>query len=540
MNKIKKSTLSKIITFVLLFLIIVVPIVRMLFYIDGAAIKTVFSSNAFGKALVNSFTSTITATIISLIIAYALAWAINRSNIRFKGLFSMLLVLPMLIPSVSHGMGLTILFGNNGVITKLFSLNKSIYGFKGVVAGSVLYSFPVAFLMISDILKYEDYSPYEAAEVLGIGKARQFTSITFPYLRKPLISVVFTVFTLIVTDYGVPIAVGGQFKTLPVMLYEEAVGALNYSTGSVIGVFLLIPAIIAFLFDFFNKDKGSTSYGARKFDLKNNILRDVVAYVICIVVTLFTALVIFSFCIQAFTKMYPVDKSFTFNNFIKAFDKRAGEYLLNSVLMSTLTALVGTVIAFVTAYLTARIKTKTTRFLHLISIVTLAVPGLVLGLSYVILFKKSFIYGTLVILILVNTVHFFASPYLMIYNAFGKMNENLEDVGEILGVSRLRIIFDVIIPQSKYTIAEMLSYFFVNSMMTISAVSFLATPDNKPLSLLINQFESQNMLECAAVVAILILFVNAIVKIAVLLFKKIGERNKKSNKENSVKKGDVC
>lgn len=521
--KVKKSSVGKIITFIFLFAVIIVPIIRMLFYIDKEAIKSVFSTNLFGKALLNSLTSTLVATIISVALAYALAWAINRSNIRFKGVISMILVLPMLIPSVSHGMGLTILFGNNGVITKLFALKSTIYGFSGVVIGSVLYSFPVAFLMISDILKYEDYSPYEAAQVLGIGKARQFRAITFPYLRKPLISVIFAVFTMVVTDYGVPLSVGGQFKTLPVMLYEE-VSALNYSIGSFIGIFLLIPAVVAFLFDLFNKDKANSSYSAKPFEIKKSVVKDIIAYVVCALVALFTMLVIFSFCVQAFTKLYPIDKSFTFANFTKTFNKRADEYIVNSIIMSVATALVGTAIAFITAYFTARMKNKFTRFLHLISILSLAVPGLVLGLSYVIVFKQSFIYGTLIILILVNTVHFFASPYLMIYNAFGKMNENLEDVGSILGVSRFRIVLNVIIPQSKYTILEMFSYFFVNCMMTISAVSLLSTAKNKPLSLLINQFETYNMLECAAVVALLILFVNLFMKIAVLVIKKVGER----------------
>ncbi|NLE03243.1 MAG: ABC transporter permease subunit [Crenarchaeota archaeon] len=189
-----------------------------------------------------------------------------------------------------------------------------------------------------------------------------------------------------------------------------------------------------------------------------------------------------------------------------------------------MTSIVGIAIASATAYLASRVKSKFSRFLHLMAIVSLAVPGLVLGLSYIIVFKKTFFYGTIAIMVMVNTVHFFASPYLMIYNAFNKMNENLEEVGHILGIRRLRIIKDVILPQSKYTLIEMFSYFFVNSMMTISAVSFLANSDNKPLSLLINQFETYNMMECAAVVALLILVVNILMKGIVYLIKTIGTK----------------
>lgn len=519
-----QRNLSKILIGVILFLMIVVPIVRMFFYIDGATLKQVFSSESFYSSFVNSLSSTAVATVISIVLAYFLAWAINRTNIKLKYLFTVFITLPMLIPSISHGMGLIILFGNNGFFTRLFHLSGSIYGFWGVVLGSVLYSFPVAFIMIADILKYEDQTPYEAADVLGIPKIRQFTAITRPYIRKPMISVLFAIFTMIVTDYGVTLSVGGKFKTLPVLLYEDAVGQLNYSTGSVIGIVLLIPALIAFLFDLFNKDKGNTAYVSKEYK-KDNKINDALAYAITVITSLAVIAVIFSFIIQAFAKTYPSDMTFTFKHFQNTFSKNGGKFLVNSVVISLLTSVFGVTIGCATAYLTNRLKSGFSRFLHLMAIISLTIPGLVLGLAYVIVFKKSFIYGTIAILIMVNTVHFFASPYLMIYNAFGKMNENLEDVGAILGVKRIRIIFDVIIPQSKYTLMEMFSYFFVNSMMTISAVSFLATPSNKPISLLINQFETYNMMECAAVVAILILTINIVMKGIVSLIKSIGAKN---------------
>lgn len=526
----KTLKIGRLALFAILFCVIVLPLVRMLFYIDGGAFKKVFGGANFGKAVWNTISAGLVATVVSIVLAYALAWALTRTGIRLRRIWSIILVMPMLIPSVSHGLGLIILFGNNGIFTNLFGWNASIYGFGGVVIGSVLYSFPVAFVMIADVLKYQDYSPYEAAKVLGVSKPRQFAAISLPFLRKPLVSVFFATFTMIVTDYGVPLSVGGQFKTLPVLLYEEAVGMLNYSSGSVIGLLLLLPAIGAFLFDLFNKDKGNSHYVTRPFVVEQNKGRDIAAYIVCTLVSLFTLAVITSFCVQAFAKRYPSDMSITFDNFAKTFKKSGAEYLINSIIMAILTAAVGTVAAFVTAYLTARTQSKTSKLLHLMSITSLAIPGLVLGLSYVIVFKQSFIYGTLVILIMVNTVHFFASPYLMAYNAFGKMNENLEDVGGILGISRMRIVLDVIVPQSKYTILEMFSYFFVNCMMTISAVSFLATSDNRPLSLLINQFETYNMVECAAVVAILIFAVNVTMKALVNIIQKIGEKKHANEK----------
>ncbi len=514
--------------------IVIIPLLRMLANISIDSIKSVFKSEGFTELLLNSLVSTVLSTVLVLLLAYLLAVCVERTNIRFKGIFNIILVLPMLIPSISHGMGLVVMFGNNGLITNLLNIKGNIYGLQGIVLGSVMYAFPVAYLMISDVLKYQDGSPYQAATVLGIPKIRQFTAITFPYLRKPLISVTLAVFTMIITDYGVPLMVGGKFKTLPVVLYQEVIGQLNFSKGSVYGLILLVPAVIGFIFDVLNKDKGNSTYVPAAVSIKKNTFRDIVSYVVCGLVGIFSMLPIIVFGILAFAKKYPTDISFTLKNIEDALRLKAGTYLINSIIIAVFVAIIGVLVSFITAYLTARIKTKVSKVLHLFAITSAAIPGVVLGLSYVLVFRGSFIYGTLAILIMVNIIHFISSPYLMMYNSLSKLNENLENVGHTMGVSRFRIIADVIVPQCKFTIMEMLSYFFVNSMMTISAVSFLATTANKPVALMINQFEAQMQLEEAAVVSLSILFVNLLIKGTVYIIKrKVSKRRSSVSSETS-------
>lgn len=515
--------------------LVIFPLVRMLINIDGESLREVFTSSTIGEVIGNSLLSTSISTIITLVLAYALAYAVERTKIKCKGLFSIILVLPMLIPAISHGMGLVVMFGNNGLFTKLFGSTSNIYGLLGIVIGSVMYAFPVAFLMFVDVLKYQDCSPYQAADVLGIPARRQFTAITLPYLRKPLISITLAVFTLIITDYGVPLMVGGKFKTIPVTLYQEVIGQLNFKTGSVYGIFLLIPALIGFVFDALNKDKGNSSYTTSGALVEKKTARDVLSYILLIAVSVFVLMPIIVFAILAFSAKYPTDISFTIANLEKALKLRAGTYLINSVLIALFTAIVGTVVCFITAYFTARLKSKTSKVLHLFAITSAAIPGLVLGLSYILVFKGSLVYGTIVLMVMVNVVHFIASPYLMMYNSLSKLNENLEDVGQTLGIGKLRIIANVIIPQNFFTLIEMFAYFFVNSMMTISAVSFLATTANKPIALMITQFEAQMQLEAAAVVSLAILGVNLIVKgIAYLIKYNIKKRSKVSKAKEAV------
>lgn len=515
-----KTDTTKLVLTVTFLALVFYPLLHMFSKIDLKSITRVINSPIFSKALTNSLVSALIATVITIAMAFALAMCIERTNIRFRNILSIIFVIPMLIPSISSGMGLVILFGNNGLFTRLLNLKSSIYGLSGVVVGSMLYAFPVAYLMLSDVIRYEDRSPYEAAEVLGISKFQQFKSITLPYLRKPLISVVFAIFTLIITDYGVPLMVGGKYTTLPVVMYQEVIGQLDFGKGSVYGCILLLPAVAAFIIDLINKDRGNSAFVIKPHIPSDNVWAKTASYSFCGLVTAFVLTPFVAFILLAFAVDYPNNMAFTLDNIMKAINLRAGNYLLNSVVIALMVAIVGVIIAFFTAYLAARMHSKVSRFLHLSAMTSAAIPGVVLGLSYVLAFKNTSLYGTIIILVMVNMVHFIASPYLMIYNSLSKINENLEYVAMTMGVNRLQMIRDVFLPQCKSTIVEMFSYFFVNCMVTISAVSFLVTTLNKPVALMINQFEAQMQLECAAVVSLAILLVNLAVKGTIHLIKK--------------------
>ena len=516
----KMSTLLKILLCIFWLFAIILPLIRMLSTMASIDIGAVIQARKFSKALRQSLTVSLTATAISVCVAGLLSWAVARTNVKHKTILTTLLTVPMLIPSISHGMGLIIILGTNGWLSRLLGLTSGIYGFWGIVIGSVMYSFPVAYLMLYDVLHYEDGTPYEAAEVMGLSAADKFFAITLPYLRKPLISVIFATFTMIITDYGVPLMVGGKYMTLPVMMYQDVIGMLDFGKGSVIGMILLIPALIACILDMANRDKGNTAFVGKPFGIKNNPGRDRFAQVIIIFLIILVFLPIGSFSVLGFIRKYPIDLSLSLSNAFQAVHMGAIRYLRNSLIIGVSVSLLGTILSLFNAYMTARNRTKLSYILHLMSITSLAIPGIVLGLSYVMFFKGSIIYGTFAMLFLVNSIHFFASPYLMAYNTFGKINENLEAVGDAMGISRWEIIKDVLLPQSTGTILEMMGYFFVNCMMTISAVSFLANVNNKPIALMITQFEGQMQLECAAFVSLIILAVNVAMKFLIFLIKK--------------------
>lgn len=501
---INKMILVLILTFFIIFLL--VPLLKLFLHFRSEGIEEVFTEY-IREALLNTLHVGIFSSFISTGIGFLFAYILINIKTRIKPIFSMILLVPMLVPTVAHGSGLILLFGNNGIITRFFNLRTSIYGFWGCVLGFILCTFPTAFIMFSNILKYEDHRQYEAADLLGINKLRQFSGITLPYISKSYTSIFCAIFALIITDYGIPLMIGGQYKTLALLMYNDVIG-LSRSTGSSISILLLVITFIAFVIELKNRTRAvthNTKYESCRYI--DNRLFLWISKALLAAVTGFILLYIGMFLIAAFSERYPYDMEITFGNFIKTFNDSGLRYLRNSVVGALGTASFGTVLAYIFAYYSTRSKRKTV-VIHILSICTAAIPGVVLGLGYVLAFKGSIIYGTLFILILINIVHFFAQVYLLAYNALLKINQNIETVAEVFGINKFKSFIDIILPVTYSTVVDMFSYFFVYSMLTISAVTFISNINIKPLSLMIPQYENQQQTGNVAVIVLAILFIN--------------------------------
>lgn len=515
-----RGTAVKVFAIALVAVTVIVPLFFILAELGGEGVASVLRNRLFGRAVLNSVFVTFATTLLSMGFSFMLAYLISRSNIRFKGIFSVIITVPMLIPSIAHGMGLVILLGENGIITNILKIDSNIYGFVGIMLGAFMYSFPTAFLMFMDVFRYEDRMPYRVADIMGIPGWRQFKDITLPYLAKPLISVFFATFTIIFTDYGVPLMISGQFMTLPLFMYNEVIGQLNFGAGALSSIVLIVPAIVACVFDLLTKDVSNMNTVLQRVPNRENKTRDAITYAICAVSFIIVAFPVVSYGVIGLFKKYPSDMTFGLMNLRKLWGMGLGKFLIDSLVIAFMASIAGTFLGAATAYLTARTRRNWSNgTLHVLALISLAIPGIVLGLSYLLMYRGTFLSRSIFILVLLNIVHFFSSPYLMCYNAFNKINGNYEVIVKTLQIKKGRYFVDILFPEIEDTLLEMFSYIFVNSMVTISAVAFLSNAKNLPLALLINQLEGQALLECAAMVAVIILFVNVIVKSAVYFIK---------------------
>src|SRR5438132_6725549 len=167
----------------------------------------------------------------------------------WRGLFRIVAMLPLFAPSLVQALAFIYVFGNNGILTRLTDVNVGIYGAKGVIAAEVFYCFPHALLILVAALSATDARLYDAARTLGASPLKTFLTVTLPGVKFGLVSACFVVFTLVITDFGAPKAIGGKFSVMATEIYNQVSGQQNFTMGATVSVVLLIPAVLAFLVD---------------------------------------------------------------------------------------------------------------------------------------------------------------------------------------------------------------------------------------------------------------------------------------------------
>ncbi len=533
----RESEVLRIIMLILVFAFSVLPLLSLLFKITGKDLSFVFKDKIFYSALKNSLLYSFISALITLILSVITAYFLNESSLKRKNFFVLILTLGMLVPSLSIGLGMRVFFGSTGILNSLLGISIEGKGFLGLIIGSVSVAFPSCFLIIYDALNYEDKRPYDAAEIMGISRFSTFFKVKLAYLKVPMISAFLASFTLIFSDYGVPMEIAEHVKTLPMYLYEQVISTFNYSRGAIAGLFLLIPAIISFIVEFVFKENSTGENNSQLLKSKKSF--NVIAVVLLVLISFILFIPQLSFITISLFKSFSIDRTFTLSHFAEFFTNKQGigvfRYLLNSLFLSLLVGVFGTVLAYVLGYLSSRKSGKLGKVVNFIAMSTIAIPGIVLGIGYIFLFKntKGFFYGTMIILVVVNIIHFLGSPYLMAKNFLSKINKDYEVIGETLGVSKFKVILKVLLPSSFSTLVQMFSYFFLNSMITISAVAFLCNYKNKPLSMMISVYETSGNYEMQAVISVVLLIVNIFLKILFNFTAKIFSK-KQTKKEGTM------
>jgi len=486
-----------------------------------------FSSSTTSTSLGHSLYISAMSMGITVVLAFLYAYGLSRITIPGKNILRGIALLPIFMPSLVQALALIYIFGNNGIFTRLTGINIHIYGPTGIVFSEVYYAFPHAFIIIVAALALADARLYEAAESLRTKGSRMFTTITLSGARYGLLSACFVVFTLAITDFGAPKVIGGNYDVLATDIYNQVIGQQNFEMGATISTLLLVPALIAFVLDRLvqRRQVSMVSTGINPMGPKPH--QPLVQWGIFTFMVLMAAFIISIYIvvvIGAFTQYWPYDLSLTFKNFtfyVAGTQHKGGAFVVlwNSIQMAFWAALIGTTIIFFSAYLIDKTRGLNTSrsVLYLLSITSLAIPGMVLGLAYIFTFNNpanpfNFLYGTMAILVISTIVHYYTVPFLTATTSLKQIDPEFEAISESMNTPFYRTFLRVIVPVSLPAIISVASYLFLNAMVTLSVVVFLFVPGNELASLSVMLLDDAGETAQAMAMSLLIIVVGLIAK----------------------------
>lgn len=478
-------------------------------------------------AFYNSITISLTASGIAVCLGFLFAYGIRFTNIPkfFKRLSVNICKIPMLLPTITYGFVLIYAFGTQGIWTKFWHPAWfSIYGKTGIIIGFVIYTLPPIFLLIDNGMRYLDTQLFVVSRLMHDKWYRSLYRTVLQPLQRIIAVAFLQGFFMAFTDFGIPAALSGKVQLITTLLYEGFMGTIpDFQKGAMIAVTMLFPSIISIIL--LNQLQKNVPHFDRPriFPIKSNKIRDSLFVGYFSIVNGILIAVFSSIIVIPFIENWPYDLRFTFDKFNLFFqDSSLWETLRHSLILAVLTAVFGTFCAYFSAILTAREEKKTLlmKIIDSISIVTNSIPGMVLGIAYLLVFRESNLKNGLLILVLVTIIHYFSTPYQMAKEALQKMNLNWENSARLMGDSWIETVYRILIPNSKTTILEMFAYYFVNSMVTISAVVFLTSAQTMLVTTKLKELQHFGRFNEIFILSFLLLIINLSMQIIVSLLKR--------------------
>jgi len=482
-------------------------------YIGLVNLRAVVTEPRLRQAAWNSLAVAAATTLAVVPSALAFAFALTQSKIPGKPLFKIIALSPLLTPSLMPAISLVYLFGHQGPLRGWLH-GHPIYGPIGILLGEAFYTFPYAVLVLLTALGVADARLYEAAEVLGASRFRRFITVTVPNIRYGLVSACLIVFTLVVTDFGVPVVVGGQFNVLALEAYKQVLGQQNFQKGAAVGLFLLLPAVLSFGAERWlaRGRAGSLSGSARAYRAKPNLARDGALWAWCALVCVFLLAMTGTAVAASFIKLWPYNLHLSLAHYDFA-NMDGGGWLAfrNSLKLGGLTVVAGCAMVFAGAYLVE--KTPAPRpvaaAIQSLALVPMAVPGLVLGLGYVFCFNRPGnplhrLYGTMAILVVSTVAHYYTTAHMTIMTSLRQIDGEVESVARSLRRPWWTTCARVTLPMTLPVLLDVGRFFFVSALTTVSCVIFLYTPDTVLASVAVLNMDDAGDTAPAAAMATLI------------------------------------
>ena len=474
------------------------------------------------------------------LLGLSFALIFTRTTFRAKTLLRILTVLPIITPPFVIGLALILLFGRAGTVTEFFAdllgweQTRWLYGFWGIYFAQLLSFTPIAFLVLIGVVQGVSPSMEEASQTLDADRWQTFRYVSLPLMRPGLANAFLLGFIESLADFGNPLVLGSGYNVLSTDIYFAIVGAVaDPAKAAILAIALLTLTLSAFIAQRVWLGKKSYATITGKADSGQNAALNPVLKWVCYCTALLWAaltLVVYSMIIfGSFVKLWGYNHSFTWDHYIRAFgiDFSTGRLsgvawdsyfttLTISSVAAPLTALVG----LSTAYLLVRQKFIGKDAFEFSTMLSFAIPGTVIGVSYIMAFNFPPIEltGTSVILIIVFVFRNMPVGVRGGIAAMSQLDKSLDEASITLGANSFTTVRKVILPLMGPAILAALTYSFVRAITSVSAVIFLVSAKhNMATSFIVGRVENGEFGLAIAYSAVLIITMLAAILILQLL-----------------------
>ena len=451
--------------------------------------------NTLALALLTATGTTILGTLMALMA--------ERGGKRWQGPLRVLALLPIITPPFVVGLGLILLFGRAGVVNQVLESSFGIeptrwfYGMPGVLVAQLFAFTPIAFMIMRGVVQGVAPSLEEAAQMLRANRRRTFFTVTLPLLKPGLANAFLVGFIESIADFGNPVVVGGQFSVLSTDIFFAIVGA-QYDQGRAASLAWVLTIFALAVFAIQRGVLGKRSYTTVSGKGDAGIAMALPAgvrltiYGIALPWIAFTVVVyLFAFA-GGFVQTWGRDYTFTLNHFKTAFALEWGQFglvwagtawnsLLTTLKLAGISAPLTAGLGLLIAWLLARNEFRGQGVFEFAALLAFAIPGTVLGVSYILAFNVPPLELTGTGLIIVLCFIFRNLPVGVRAGtaAFKQLDRSLDEASLMLRASTSQTLFKIVLPLLKPALVAALVYSFVRAMTTVSAVIFLVTAENE-------------------------------------------------------------
>ena len=447
----------------------------------------------------NSLFLAVCVGFLTTVLGLIFALVVTRSGFKYRRAVRALTILPIITPPFVIGLALILMFGLSGSITQFFSElfglqpTRWLYGLPGVMIAQVLAYTPIAFLVLIGVVEGVSPSMEEAAQTLRASRWQVFKTVSLPLMRPGLANAFLLGFIESMADFGNPLILGGNFDVLSTEIFFAIVGA-QYDQGraAVLAIVLLGFTLTAFFAQ--RKWLGKKSYTtvSGKGDSGVHPLMPsglaIPVLVIAAIWSTFTLTIYGMIIYGSMVKLWGVDNTLTFKHYVTAFSVRitekgwqwtgsAWDSFWTTIQIATIAAPLTAAVGLITAYLLTRQSFRGKNAFEFGTMLSFAIPGTVIGVSYILAFNVPPIELTGTGAILVISFIFRNMPVGVRAGiaSMSQLDKSLDESSLTLGANSWQTFRKIILPLLKPAILAALVYSFVRAMTAISAVIFLVS-----------------------------------------------------------------